>query len=503
MVNFYCLFWTNFWYLFYFFVCLLLACYYIRSSKIKIAHLFLSFLLTFYVYELTDFAATNKQLLLLNFSYSNFNFFLLNNLNKIHPFIFYVSVWLILALLFSLIKLFFCTNKFFLTPLLKRNSNFYCSYSLIFNVTALIFGSWWALQEGTWGGWWNWDPSEVLGLGVSFATSYSLHFSQISFFRSVKLHVITILIFFLLFAYYFIQLNFDLVSHNFGIKFFFFFDNNFFLIENLSFTAIFSCLIISYYMCHWTTVYLLKYTSKTKSLNALFRKVRYFYIIVLIILVNCYLFYSFSFLINYFCWKFFSVNLFNFYLTDASCLNVFFFTYFFLLVLVVKPFLFNLFWVVLFFSHYLQINVFFFNSFFVISAVIHFTLLCFLLTSLLSHKTPLLYWSFKPKMFFLYSAQLLLLFNDDTTILDSSFYDSLSFLFLPQNNWILSWNCFFLLEFFTNLNFILCVFPFKLMSFLMLNSFASFIFFVVELPYVNNLFAWISFFFNSLFIVFS
>ena len=37
------------------------------------------------------------------------------------------------------------------------------TYSIILTIT-LYFGGWWALQEGSWGGWWNWDASEVLGL---------------------------------------------------------------------------------------------------------------------------------------------------------------------------------------------------------------------------------------------------------------------------------------------------------------------------------------------------
>ena len=77
----------------------------------------------------------------------------------------------------------------------------------------------------------------MLGLEISFVAlvvnhtylSYR-HFDNILF-------KFMILILVLFATYFFIQLNFELVSHNFGSKFFFFFNNNLFSIEVILFST--------------------------------------------------------------------------------------------------------------------------------------------------------------------------------------------------------------------------------------------------------------------------
>jgi cytochrome c biogenesis factor len=76
-------------------------------------------------------------------------------------------------------------------------------FYIILIIITLFMGSWWALQEGSWGGWWNWDPSEVFGLLFLLAYLYLIHnfnksihiidlyfFSKILFFSN-KLFLLT------------------------------------------------------------------------------------------------------------------------------------------------------------------------------------------------------------------------------------------------------------------------------------------------------------------------
>jgi cytochrome c biogenesis factor len=83
---------------------------------------------------------------------------------------------------------------------------------------ALFLGSWWALQEGSWGGWWNWDPSEFFGLIILYLILSLFHnksnmCSNQRLFTNLALNISYLFTFFLL-----LQLNFSLISHNFGFR---------------------------------------------------------------------------------------------------------------------------------------------------------------------------------------------------------------------------------------------------------------------------------------------
>ena len=85
-------------------------------------------------------------------------------------------------------------------------------------LTALYLGSWWALQEGSWGGWWNWDASEFLGLLVLYLILTIFHNKSnlshvITLFYSIRLSLSYLFIYFFL-----LQLNFSIISHNFGFR---------------------------------------------------------------------------------------------------------------------------------------------------------------------------------------------------------------------------------------------------------------------------------------------
>ena len=88
-----------------------------------------------------------------------------------------------------------------------------------------MLGGWWALQEGTWGGWWNWDASEVLGLLILILAYVEVHSNYNYYLESRKQERVILFLLLILLSYYFIQLNFELTSHSFGTRFNHFFNN--------------------------------------------------------------------------------------------------------------------------------------------------------------------------------------------------------------------------------------------------------------------------------------
>lgn len=310
LLNSYYFFWTSLTYLpsFFFLIWALVGwasygVYYIRLNLL----LTLCFIL--YNFEFCDFWTAGLSSDLLDTSITSFNSLLTNNLNKYHPFIFYLSVFTTLNL--GLLLLILSAN----------NQLFTLSYSLLYvrrglfkvlliNLFALYLGSWWALQEGTWGGWWNWDASEVFGLLFTLTALRVLH----STFKITQSFYITYFlqssIYYLVLIYFFIQLNFDLVSHNFGAKFFFFFSNNLFFLEII--TLLLGALT-------YQVVELRKLNCEKRSLVRLNQSVSltdkyvthyltpFLYTVIYLVTIG-----SLTPLLNYFLWNFLQVNLFNY-----------------------------------------------------------------------------------------------------------------------------------------------------------------------------------------------
>ena len=167
-------------------------------------------------------------------------------------------------------------------------------------------GSWWALEEGTWGGWWNWDSSEVFGLQIALSALYLNHsytpvkLTSNRLFQSISVFA-TVLI-----SYFFIQLNFELVSHNFGSKFFFFFNNNLFFLEAVVTSAF--LLLIVLLTSKWlrgSSIGTLRNGHRTGRAESV--RIKTF----LPILLLYWIFYSYKPLVNFFLWNFIGVNLLN------------------------------------------------------------------------------------------------------------------------------------------------------------------------------------------------
>jgi hypothetical protein len=141
------------------------------------------------------------------------NTLLLNPINKIHPFMLHNSFFF-LILYISLTNF----TKFQKINILFFTIHKYLRNSFIILLSTLYLGSWWALQEGSWGGWWNWDPSEIFGLFILYRLVLIYHKANCvvyPFFMQFYLRIS--LTHFLLF-YCTMQVNFSLVSHNFGFR---------------------------------------------------------------------------------------------------------------------------------------------------------------------------------------------------------------------------------------------------------------------------------------------
>ena len=262
-----------------------------------------------YNYELLDFLTANSHWYVRDGSLSGINLLLANNLNKYHPFIFYTSVFLLVPPTCRAPLLYGQRLLFTVTQSLRLNERLLV-HILLVNLFALFLGSWWALQEGTWGGWWNWDASEVLGLSVTLISLQYLHTSR-TFTNLVQVNEkfgISLVIFIL--SYFFIQLNFDLVSHNFGSKFFFFFNNNLFFLEILVLLSL--SIVANLGRIHfWRTQLLI---ILTLSRNPLTCTLRWVGVWVLYTLVSVTALSSFLPLLNYFIWSYLAINSFNFHL---------------------------------------------------------------------------------------------------------------------------------------------------------------------------------------------
>jgi hypothetical protein len=249
------------------------------------------------------------------------NLLLFNNLNKYHPFFLYLSFSF-----FSFIQ-FFCVNYllersichpiYFLKKIKK-----YLLALLVCSAFSLFLGSWWAQQEGSWGGWWNWDPSENLGL-IAFLLSLMfihLNFKKLCFLKFNTVWFFFFSFFLFLFVYLFLQLNFELVSHNFGLKFFFFFNNNFLFFE-ASLCSIVLLIALSLQL----------YSQKSRFLFFLPESRFFFfffnYVFLYFTLLYCLL--TLAPLSAYFFWSFFSLSMLNLEVNVALLSCFFFFIFFF------------------------------------------------------------------------------------------------------------------------------------------------------------------------------
>jgi cytochrome c biogenesis factor len=134
-----------------------------------------------------------------------YNLLLNNSINKVHPALIYFS-WIMLCIYSCYYVSAHLSYRLLNVALILVTS---ISFSL-------MLGSWWAYQEGSWGGWWNWDPSEMFGLLIFFSITLTLHIT--TNYNKTYLLLTRPILYILILYYAFLQLNFSLISHNFGIR---------------------------------------------------------------------------------------------------------------------------------------------------------------------------------------------------------------------------------------------------------------------------------------------
>lgn len=143
------------------------------------------------------------------------NTLLVNSINRVHPLLLHSSL--------AVFTSYFLLNKFNFRHFFGTNYILWIcfrwiKYTYLILLITLYLGCWWAFQEGSWGGWWNWDISEVFGLTILYRLIFILH--SRTYTESIP-YLKQYLVYTLLYLYFFytlMQLNFSLVSHNFGFQ---------------------------------------------------------------------------------------------------------------------------------------------------------------------------------------------------------------------------------------------------------------------------------------------
>ncbi len=484
-LNLYAFFWTNFWYLPFFFITLFFIFIFFKKNYFSVGNVLILCLLGVYFYEIQDFNSVNHQLSFIDLNLNNFNFFLFNNINKYHPLLFYFSVCYTFFIFYFYLSIVFFSRNFF-----KKEKSLYINEKFIFflfffNFVSLYLGSWWALQEGTWGGWWNWDSSEVFGLLFLLISVFYLHVR-------LNLHNICksyysyfFLLLSVIISYYFIQLNFDLVSHNFGIKFFYFFNNNLFFLESIFLTSTLFFYFFKYYIFFFNNFYFLYKMKIVIRQESLLIASKFFLLFLLSFLFSKYILVSFGFLINYFFWNFLELNVFNseinvYFYTIFLCLIVFYLLFrwcIFYLYLLLFLFLFHNFLLI-----YLYTNHLFFNFF----TYLHYTLVNFLITNLMNLKLQISFWN----LYYFFTP----LVSTSISYISGSFY-SCDSNFLEHstpfynffNSFFNNWSVFFLLNFFHNNEFTFFCYFNSFFNLLSLNNTNFLVTLYVETLFLNNL----------------
>jgi len=173
------------------------------------------------VWSISEYYTLNQYLFTIKHIPYYFNNLLSNPLNKYHPILFFTCYIFIYTTIkyrhpFNLDRSYSKNLYHFQTSAvtLGRNTNYY--WLLI--LTSLYLGSWWALQEGSWGGWWNWDASEVFGLVILTLLLLILHSHPINFSWYVNFDRNTIYVYSVMIMYSVLQLSYGITSHNFGLS---------------------------------------------------------------------------------------------------------------------------------------------------------------------------------------------------------------------------------------------------------------------------------------------
>ena len=330
-----------------------------------------------------------------------YNTLLINSLNKYHPLILY-SVWLSIFIPQASVS---NINR----PLTNHYSINYKAFnalqsSSISIILTLFFGSWWAYQEGSWGGWWNWDPSEVFGLYIMLSVTYVTH----ALLNNYRFPIVTTIFYLLalssLIYYCFMQMNFSLISHNFGFRDFDLVDIRLFYALLLSIIS--ACAVV--YACYS------KYFQNHFSLHTYEIPFRWAFIFIYVTTVVLIVL-SLLVLLNDLLWKIFRISLLNVSTSYTQLLLVIIIVYAIRLK-TTNTLCLILILIFMFFSHHESFILLALPAVHVINySTVHTVILISLLISILYTKFALSNWLTIKLGYFSYDYMLQTIFNADLT----------------------------------------------------------------------------------------
>jgi cytochrome c biogenesis factor len=294
--------WTNIYFIYIYFITIILLIFTLLYS-IRYSNYCFKVVAIVYSLSLLDiFTSAGSSVSLSNACSSNLaNLLLLNTINKYHPFILYICF-------FSLVF-----HVFFSKPsawLHKQFMAFFFKTKVLFLIFfTLYIGSWWAYQEGSWGGWWAWDPSESFGLVILLSILLLQHSNFRSKLFTHRKDLSVILLNLTLISYLILQTNFGITSHNFGLNN----ESNVFLKLNYIVLIIVSSTFIFAFFNKKIKVNNLL----ALGMQQLIIKLNYSYLITILIIL-----FSFVPLLTSLGWKLFTINSFNFNIDFYSVIHI-------------------------------------------------------------------------------------------------------------------------------------------------------------------------------------
>lgn len=145
--------------------------YFLKNLTRCLKQVSLIFFLLLY-YEGFDYISTGVSSF---FFFKKLNLALLNGVLNIHPWLIFLLYSVLLFLILFLKNLKHSNPAYWnFTFLILKNKFWLISLSVI----SILLGSFWAFQELSWGGWWNWDIVELISLNFFFISLLIAHSSN-------------------------------------------------------------------------------------------------------------------------------------------------------------------------------------------------------------------------------------------------------------------------------------------------------------------------------------
>ena len=229
--------WSNFYYMIFLLILVFTPLILYKTHLIfKIIFLFANLIYFFKILDYFDLFFLNNYTFDEQYYLKNYNNLLNNKINKIHPVLLYSSIF---SFSFCILNNSHKTNQLHdINFGVKKTYYFLITYFVY--TTSVILGGWWALQEGSWGGWWDWDISEIFGFFIIIGFIFLLHnkfiyFNLRSNSFSTSKYALWLIVYYLI-----MRLNFAFTSHDFNMS----------LTSNLSWTILYLFLVFVLVMIH-------------------------------------------------------------------------------------------------------------------------------------------------------------------------------------------------------------------------------------------------------------